>query len=400
MSSLPRRGSQVTSLPGISGTGSTLAQTGRVNVYDTLGPSSTGVGEKFSLRGPSGGGSPATTSSLFGGGSSFSNPSTAASSSGANCNVVDNLLGSSFSGGGFPGMSGSPRNSNNARPKEGRRPKSRGSNMDSRPTLLEELRGGEDIFGNRTEPTPDPFATPTNRNSMSSNNQETSPGGAMTASMRSKRMRENNKMNGLGATSPGGGDDSGGSYDFLSAFSSANSGSINFATDTHWVDDVKSSLARGIQSGLLTADYSKLLVTEIEFDLPASAGNRVTVLVDSGAQTSALSRRVVDRLNLWPIVDRSFARNLGGIAGSVTSGSHGRLHYTRLRLGPSGARFDCAWEVLDLPGYETGFEGIIGLDFLAPSGIVDLQRMTLELTSKAKKEKVILPLRAEKPPGS
>ena len=74
-------------------------------------------------------------------------------------------------------------------------------------------------------------------------------------------------------------------------------GVINYASDVNWVDDVKSSLARGIQSGLLTKDIGKLLVTDIEFDLPNEPGvasfgsrnpNRITVLVDSGSQTSAL----------------------------------------------------------------------------------------------------------------
>jgi len=175
----------------------------------------------------------------------------------------------------------------------------------------------------------------------------------------------------------------------------AASGVVNYQTDENRVDDVKTSLARSIQSGILTRDYGKLLLADIWFDLPPPGEphrtffpdrNRLRVLVDSGSQTSALARSACDRLKLWPIVDRSFARSLGGIAGTVTNGSYGRIHYSRLRLPVNasdpalgGNTFDCSWEVLDLPESQT-FEGILGLDFLR-GGVLDLNRMQLEVVN-------------------
>ncbi len=132
--------------------------------------------------------------------------------------------------------------------------------------------------------------------------------------------------------------------------------------------------------------------------------NKIRCLIDSGSQTSALSRTVADRLKLWPIVDRSFARSLGGIAGSVTNGSYGRLHYTRLLLptsagGGAKEKFDCAWEVLDLPGYDGNvFEGILGLDFLM-KGVIDLNRMHLEIVNPKTNARAQLPLISQKDGG-
>ncbi len=79
----------------------------------------------------------------------------------------------------------------------------------------------------------------------------------------------------------------------------------------------------------------------------------------------------------------------------------GRLHYAGVAFVGGGATAgaetekDNVWissfEVINLPAYETGFEGILGLDFLTRyKGVVDFGARALALTKNGETRKLAL----------
>lgn len=93
-------------------------------------------------------------------------------------------------------------------------------------------------------------------------------------------------------------------------------------------------------------------------------GTFVKVFVDSGAQTTILSKRCAERCGIMRLVDKHFA---GTAVGVGTAKLFGRVHMAPLELG--GNHFPCTFTVMDSDGVEC----LLGLDMLKRyQAVIDL----------------------------
>ena len=98
------------------------------------------------------------------------------------------------------------------------------------------------------------------------------------------------------------------------------------------------------------------------------------MMVDSGAERSALSPAAAARCGLSPLLDTSFTSRVGGVGSAK---GHGRVHYATVAFPDArgggggcggGAVFEVGFDVFDWPAPD--FDGILGLDFLSRYGAV------------------------------
>lgn len=154
-----------------------------------------------------------------------------------------------------------------------------------------------------------------------------------------------------------------------------------------WHGNLQLNLAKSIQAGLVTADYSALLLCDFRVvGVPGKPPTVFKALVDCGSQTSCLNVTVVKKMGLEQIVDSSFARAIGGIGGASAGGNFGRIHYATIAMGESShVEFPIALEVLNLAqvtpaGAANKFDAILGLDFLARNKAeIDLQELKMKI---------------------
>ena len=103
---------------------------------------------------------------------------------------------------------------------------------------------------------------------------------------------------------------------------------------------------RGLASGLL----SSTSLRTVDFQVGCGSGDggdgggggdggdgapaqTVRALLDTGSQTTAISREAAAHCGLLALCDESFARTVGGIGGAAAGRSHGRVHFAKISIG-------------------------------------------------------------------
>lgn len=173
-----------------------------------------------------------------------------------------------------------------------------------------------------------------------------------------------------------------------------------------WAPDKGTNLARGLAANMLRSEPLRLVELHI-------AEQKISALLDTGAERCAMSAGAAARCGLQPLVDESF----GGLAGGIgTAAKHGRVHYAKVHIKTQEARptgdsaaagatsdppteatgatkegdkptaaapplFEVAFDVMSWPPHVT-FDAILGIDFLVRyKALIDVCGNTLRLVA-------------------